>query len=188
MERQIKAYALVSTRVFILDNPELRARIDPSVVKHLEEVNATVKGTDYVAWGELITPWRAICDAHAGDAEAARAALVHCGNMIGEHATNSFLKILLRMLTPQMFGTKFPSFWGRDIRGAAPAEVQFNGGKEMTITLKDVEGFDHIGPIAEGWIGFTLRTMKVKNLVVSCSPWSLETPGPPEVRIHVQWA
>jgi hypothetical protein len=145
-----------------------------------------LKPTAWARRETVVALWRAIAAARP-DPAVARATLVRCGTGLGNTAINSFLKILLRMLTPRLFALKFPDIWGRDMQGGGYAEIAASEDKRVAILLREVGGFDHIGPVAEGWIGFTLTSMGLKQLEMTSSPWSMEDPGPPEVRIEARW-
>jgi hypothetical protein len=114
--------------------------------------------------------------------------LAQAGSAIAEDASNTFLKLLLRMATPRLFGAKFPDFWARDLQGGHP-EVDTSRVREnrMVIFFKDVEHFDHIGPAGAGFIRFGLRHITGKYVRVTTHGWSLENPGPPEIRQDISW-
>jgi hypothetical protein len=185
MEPMIKGYAVQYTSQFILEDPELSALVPPSVL------DVARRAEDYkpTAWAPRMMAadmWRAIAAARP-DPAVARATLVRCGKGLGNAAINSFLKILLRMLTPRLFALKFPDMWGRDMQESGYAEIAASEDKRIVILLREVGGFDHLGPVAEGWIGFTLASMGLKHLEMTSSPWSMEEPGPPEVRLEARW-
>lgn len=114
--------------------------------------------------------------------------LARAGSAIAEDASNTFLKLLLRMATPRLFGAKFPDFYKRDLQGGY-AEVDASRIREnrMLISFKDVEHFDHIGPAGAGFIRFGLHHITGKVVTILTHGWSLETPGPPEIRHEISW-
>src|SRR5262245_61772472 len=48
------------------------------------------------------------------DEKKAHDRLVQVGRYIGSNATNTFLKLILRIMTPRLFAAKVGDFWARD--------------------------------------------------------------------------
>jgi len=132
---------------------------------------------------------RAIASHRGKDEGAVQGDLVRCGTFIATEATNTFLKILMKMLTPALFAKKIPEFWQRDQKGGH-FEVDIAGAKDgrLTLELCDVEGFDHIGAISIGWISFGLKSLGKNDVVVNQHGWSLGSPGPKNVSFDVTWS
>jgi hypothetical protein len=105
---------------------------------------------------------------------------------IGEAATNSFLKLLMRVMTPAVFSKKAPDLWARDNRYGRMETEQVAKGHLVT-HLRDVGGYYHAGPVAAGFGMFALRAVGAKDIDVKVSGWSLTTPCPPEVRLDMTW-
>ena len=57
----------------------------------------------------------------------------------------------------------------------------------MTISLVDVERYDYIGPVAEGFIRFALDGVFSFKNVRSTYEWSLDNPGPASVDYEFTW-
>jgi hypothetical protein len=91
-------------------------------------------------------------------------------------------------MTPRLFAKKFPDFWVRDMRGGVmtvdPSELSHN---RFVVHLVDVDGFDHVGPVANGFIGFAMEKITGGPVNIVVSSWSLERPGPAELRWDVSW-
>lgn len=116
--------------------------------------------------------------------------LVAYGNYVATEATNTFLKLLLKMLTPTLFAKKVPEFWQRDHRGSGHFEVDVQRANEGIIAMRlvGIGGFDHIGVAAIGFISCGLKTMGKKDVQVKQSGWSMATPSPDEVNYEVTWS
>src|SRR5262245_17702116 len=52
--------------------------------------------------------------------------LVNYGLYVSNEATNTFLKILMKMLSPALFMRKVPEFWQRDHRGSGRIEMDIS--------------------------------------------------------------
>lgn len=156
----------------------------PDAVKNSETA------LDPAAWyprSYAVSLFRAMTSEAASD-EAAYATMVACGEFIGAEATNTFLKLLMRLMTPALFGKKLPTFWERDMKGGR-LDVDLNraNDRSMVVRLVDVEGFDHIGPVTEGWLRFGLRSIGSPVVEAKQTGWSRATPGPQTFELAVRW-
>lgn len=113
--------------------------------------------------------------------------IIRCGQFVGEDATSTFLKLLVKVLTPSMFAMKFPQFWARyhdfgelvpDVSDIAKNHVRFH--------VRGVSGYRYITAMGIGWIGNAFRSMGKKDVVI--------TPDPPgflegsEFTWHTRWS
>ena len=131
---------------------------------------------------------RAIASVKNDDA-GSYADLVACGEYVANEATNTFLRLLLKILTPAMFAKKVPEFWDRDNQGSGRFEVETSnaGAGKISMKLLGAEGFDHIGIASIGWIRYGLVTMGKSNVKVTQTGWSMASPSPQEVTYDVAW-
>jgi len=172
---------------FIREDPMLSQRVPASVMEAIKKNDTAFKAQDWRPREELTGLWHAIADAaEPRDEAAVYQALVRCGEMVGSYATTTFLKLLLKVLTPRMFASKFPDFYKRDQKGGEGL-VEEIGTKHVILVARGIKGYDHFGPVTVGWSSVPLRGMGLKGVKVSCSPWSLEAPGPEEVRFTASW-
>ena len=154
-----------------------------------DELKTALRDVKIAAWyprAFFIELNRAVASAAGSD--AAYNDLLTAGRSIAEIATNTFMKLLLRMLTPRMFAKKFPDFWKRDNKGGY-IHVDSAGldDDRVVFYLRDVEGFDHIGPIAAGYISFALSAITGKEVGIKLTGWSVEKPAASELRYDVSW-
>src|SRR5690348_12475897 len=108
----IKGYIIQQTGRFIANDPTLSKRVPGSVLSSINASEA-LKPTGFYPRQEAVLLWRAIADTQPNE-EAAYAELVRCGETVGAFAAGTFLKLLLKMLTPHMFANKFPDLYKRD--------------------------------------------------------------------------
>lgn len=114
---------------------------------------------------------------------------MECGRYLSSEATNAYLKLLLRILTPSPFGKKIASFWERDNRNGGnfdPAETVL-GENYVRLKMVGAEGFDHGAPVTAGFCSLVLDAMEKKNIDVQQGGWSLETPGPSSYVVEPRW-
>lgn len=180
----LKGYLIQHTRKFVLTNDAIRRAVDPGLVHELERA-PPLNPSGWYPRQEQVRLWRAIA-ATQPDEKSARETLIQCGAYAGTEATGTFLKLLFKVLTPKMFASKFPDFYKRDHQGGEGV-VEEVADKRVVLSARDVAGYDHFGPNTVGWAGVGFRAMGLKNLSLTCSPWSLAEPGPPEVRFVATW-
>lgn len=117
-----------------------------------------------------------------------RDGLTRAGHCIADVASGTFLKLLLKMLTPGLFARKFTDFWAHDNRGGRiEVDTSKLAAQEVQFYIKDIEGFDHVGPVGRGYIQFAMGAITKKEVQVDIGGWSLATPGPAEVHYQVRW-
>ena len=129
---------------------------------------------------------RAIVATTKGDEAKARDELVKCGRYIANEATNTFLRLLMRVLTPALFAKKLPGFWERDST-AGRYEVDVTEEK-ITCRLSDMQAFDHIAPIGLGYVSFALESMGKTITRSELHGWSLGNPNASEAMFELYWA
>ncbi|HVU05988.1 MAG TPA: hypothetical protein VHE30_29765 [Polyangiaceae bacterium] len=121
-----------------------------------------------------------------GDDEKAKDLLIACGKAAAHEASNTFLRLLMKVLTPTLFAKKLPDIWARDCTGAT-VTVEVHEEK-IRNRLSGVGGFDHIAPVAVGYVLFALEAMGKKITRVDLHEWSLATPGPDKPWFEIHWA
>lgn len=183
MEPMVKGYMIQTTSSFIVR--ELASTIAPDILDVARAAEANVKGTEWRPRADVVRLWRAIADAHPDD-ESARRALIRTGQTMSEMATSTFLKLLLKVLTPRMFAAKFPDFWTRD-NTAGRGSVEIVSEKKLHITMHDVAGYDHLGPVGVGWVTFALAAIGMKDVEARCLDWSRSKPSATTVHVEASW-
>ncbi len=115
--------------------------------------------------------------------------LVASGRFVATEATNTFLKLFMKVLTPTLFAKKVPDIWERDHKGSGRFETDVTKADEGRIGMKLVgaDGSDHIGIAAIGFITYGLNNMGKRDIKVKQTGWSLATPSPHEVSYEITW-
>jgi len=185
MEGMIKGYSVLASGQFITDDRALCQCVPEQTLDAIATHRSTIKPGEWYPRSEVLLLWRAIADA-GGDEKGAYENLIRCGEFNANRAAGTFLKLLLKMLTPRTFAKKFSDFWAHDHRGGQVAVEQLDA-KNLLIEIRDIAGFDHVAVISAGFIGFTLRATGLKSLTAHTSSWSRQKPGPEKVKIEVSW-
>ena len=123
----------------------------------------------------------------AGNDEAkARDILIKCGRHMGREASNTFLKLLMRMLTPKLIMKKLPDFWRRDFTGGnIEVKPRENG---LECFMFGIQGYDHCCPLSAGWQEYNLEAMGKSLQGTTIRKWSLDEPSRDGTSFEVIWA
>ncbi len=153
-------------------------------------VRDTIGGYKPVEWYDrihFVELLRGIASLQATEQNAYKE-LVRCGQSVAELATNTFLKLFMKILTPTLFAKKIPDIWLRDNKsGRFTADLSRVDQNILRMHLMDVAGYDHVGPVAVGWITFAMGRMGKQGLDCRLSGWSLATPGPKDLYFDITW-
>lgn len=190
MEPMIRGYSVKQQLNFLETQyePDVSRRLLETIPADVRASLGDLKAAEWYPRAYSVAVLRAIASNHGSDEKAVYDDLARCGTFIATEATNTFLKLLMKILTPTLFAKKIPEFWKRDQTGGH-FEVDTSRVKNDTLelALRDVEGFDHIGLIGIGWLSYGLTAMGKSNVVVTQKGWSLAKPGPRDIEYHVCW-
>ena len=191
MEPMIRGYSVKQQLNFLETQyePAVSTRLFETIPSDIRQGLKTLKAAEFYPRAYSVSLLRAIAQRHGDNEKAVYDDLVRCGTFIATEATNTFLKLLMKILTPALFAKKIPEFWKRDQTGGF-FEVDTSGTKNGTLKLElcDVEGFDHIGVISIGWISYGLTAMGKDDVVVTQTGWALANPGPKRIEYQVRWS
>lgn len=186
METMIRGYMVQLAARFVVEDPILSQRFPRPLFSEVRGYQWTIKPSEWVDRDKVVRIYHAIAEIHAHDERAVYDDLVRCGAAMGGFATGTFLKLILKVLTPRLFAKKFPDMWARDHQRGR-IEIVSVQDTEMVMRFKDMEGYDHFAPVAVGWGGTALRGMGVRDLEMKVDPWSLAQPTAKEVLIVARW-
>jgi hypothetical protein len=128
---------------------------------------------------------RAVAALGKGNDDLARKELITCGQTMANEATNTFLKLVMRVLTPTLFAKKLPSLWARDATGGKyHVDVAED---RLVCRLSEMDEFDHIGPISVGYVSFSLEAMGKTIEKTELHNWSLSNPSAPDCWFELTW-
>jgi hypothetical protein len=117
--------------------------------------------------------------------DRARDALFTCGKYVAAEAANTFLKMLLKMLSPGLFVKKLPDIFRRDFSaGRMTAELS---GRRIRCRHYDLHGFDHIGVLSAGFMATALQGMGKTVENIEWLDWALDRPYVDGTGFEVTW-
>lgn len=188
-EPRIRAFCLKRQLEFIDDyfDEATAARIKRDLPEDLQEKIFQAKPVDLCPVEYSSVLLRAICAAK-NDTRDSYEDLVECGKFVSQEATNSFYKLLMKVLTPEIFLWKMETFWRKDFKDVGKWEVTSGSSrKRAQLNLMGVEGLDHIGPVSQGFIVYVIQSMGHEDVVCESHGWSLEQPGPDQIQFDLRW-
>jgi hypothetical protein len=184
---RVRAYMAKSTALFMRDTfgEQELDRILYSVSPGARAAATSVKPADWCPVGEFSELLRALAAKSNDDSDHARERLIACGEFIAREATNTFLKIAMKMLTPGLFAKKLPDIWKRDC-SSGTFDVEAARDK-MTFRLSGMKGFDHVPCTAAGFVKFALGAMGKTVDTVQIQGWSLAEPCADGALVELTW-
>jgi hypothetical protein len=189
-EPKIKAYGFNATLEFVEKNYDeaTRKRILSALSPAGQSFMEAAKKSQWAPPQFSSELWTGVAREHqkSNDVEEQ---LVKIGRYQGAFATNTYLKLLMKMLTMKMFAKKFPDIWARDANFGKVIVgdlADIDKGK-LVIDFKDLVTFPYFGPITQGWFSYSFEVMGLKEVKVQLLDWSLQKPDVSDLRYQVSW-
>lgn len=180
---------LQSTLAFIEKTyePSVRERMLADVSPRVRDVLANLNTVAWYPVPDVAELFRVIAEHHQRTDGKLRESLENVGRSICEAATTTFLKLILKILTPSLFASKMSGFWERDHRCGTLKAVDFDPkSARMKVVLSGVKGYDYIGPVAPGFVLQALELLGLHDVRVSYD-WTVEDLSPDEIEYLFTW-
>jgi hypothetical protein len=178
-DRLTKGFNLEQTIRFIDEayTAAERDRIHGQLAPALRAGLPAVRGGEWYPIGDLV----AFLDAMASVApspEAAEGKARALGRHISDAATGTFMRLVLKVLTPKLFLKKAPDIWPRMFSfGIFESDPSGFGDRRATMTMRDVEDFPHVAAVSAGWMEGVFDAMGFSGVRVKYEPLASEAPG-----------
>ena len=91
--------------------------------------------------------------------------MIQCGQFIANDAINSFLRLLIKFLKPDLFARKYGDFFRRAHTFGDVQAHDFTP-HSFVLDMSDVHDYVYVAPISIGFMKHTLNAMGCKNLRV----------------------
>ncbi len=186
---QVRGYAVLNAAAYLRSKGESKnvSQLFQGFSPALQESLKTASPVSWIPIAQLAELYHAVASLGNSE-EQARDELIECGRYVASEATNTYLRLAMRLLTPALFAKKLPSFWSRDCSGGRyVVDVVDDKKGMMRCHLEDMPGFDHIGPIAAGYLMFALESMGKVVKSTELHGWSRATPWTEGVSFAVHW-
>lgn len=168
---QMKAYNVFSAIEFLEERfPEKAEEVKRKFSGRLHADLDRVGRFDFVPRAHLSEVTTAIADLE-GDPDARFQLITELGGYIAHGATNTFLRLLMRMMTPQLFASRADAIWKKDNRGGyVEVDTSELASGKLGMTFKEMDGFAYYRAICVGWMDFAFQRMGAKNVRISHPP------------------
>lgn len=142
--------------------PELQAQIKAKIPADVRTALTNIRPGDWYPLHFASQQVRAIFELYPNRDDAERE-IQRCGAYIGEQATNSFLRLLMKMLTLKMMVSKWPEFWLK-YHNFGRMRVEIPGPGHLVFIIEP--GYDYMYLMGQGWIEVACKGLGLKNLVM----------------------
>lgn len=133
--------------------------------------------------------WRAVAAAHDHDPEAVHAEIARLGRVVGDGAANTFMRLLIKFMTPRMLARRWHELWRKGHSfGEMSSDVSEVDNKKMFLFLRDVGDYDHIGSMAVGFLQQIFAMMGLRDPRVEETLHPKGHARASEYRVQVTWA
>ncbi len=131
---------------------------------------------------------KAIASIHGNDEKKVYDAIEGIGMFMADRATNTFLRLLMKILTPSLFAKKVPDFWTRDNRvGTMTVDTSRLNERRMEVIIRGIGHLDHMVPMSAGFAKFAMTAMGTKDVKIVSKGWSLGVPAPTDGFFEITW-
>lgn len=183
-----RGYVFGTTLKYIREGlpPERRQKaLDKISPETLAWIEALAKPAEMYTVEKSVEMFSAIVASSEGNAAVAEQDLINCGKFAANEASNTFLRLLMKVLTPGLFAKKLPSLYSRDnSKGHVTVEATDD---RLVCKMSDVKGYPYLPPVSVGWAVFTLETMGKKLSSSKLHGWSVDTPDVDNVEFELVW-
>ncbi len=163
-----------------------RERVKAQIPSELQEEIGRLSKVDWCPIDHSSTVLRAIASAK-NEPKGAYQDIIECGKFLSVEATNTFYKLLLKVVTPAIMLNKLDTFWAKDFKNAGRWEVQIEeSGNVARMKLSGVADMDHIAPLSEGFLIYLIEAMG-HDVTCEVDGWSFEAPGPETISYTIRW-
>jgi len=184
---QVRGYTVLKTAEYIRQSAgeQEAKRLYQNFTPQLRDALGSATPAAWVPAAHSSELFKAVAGLGKGNEDKAKNELVACGKFLGSEATNTFLKLLMKVLTPAMFAKKLPSLWARDATAGKYVVDVFED--RIVCRLVEMEAFAHIGPVSVGYVTFALEAMRKPVEKSALHGWSLSQPNPAECWFELHW-
>ncbi|HSQ63784.1 MAG TPA: DUF2378 family protein [Polyangiaceae bacterium] len=188
-DRLTKGFNVEQTITFIDSHfsAAVRDQIVAQLAPDMREKLPRVRAGNWYPIGDLVALLTAMAHVAASEPEAERTARA-LGRHLSDAATGTFMRLLLKVMTPPVFLKKMPDIWPR-MFSFGSFEVDPTGFKDKraSMIMRGVDGFDHVAPVSAGWIEGVHAAMGCGGVDVRYTGLEAEPRGS-AFRFEVKWS
>ncbi|HKO92237.1 MAG TPA: hypothetical protein VJU61_13830 [Polyangiaceae bacterium] len=122
-----------------------------------------------------------------GGGERSQDLLIKCGTHVAVEASNTFLKLFMKMMSTQLLVKKVPDLWRRDCSGGKLVLEEL-GGKSVRFSTSGMQGYQHAVCTAAGFVAFGLGAIGKKVDSITIRGWSVDKPSDDGATFELSWS
>ncbi len=189
VERKIKSYGLFGTLDFIDKTypADVQSKIKSNVPDKVLQFVSTSNRPPWAPPEYSCYFWKQIAELAESEQDAI-SKLEACGACMGEYATNTYLRLLLKVVNMKIMASKAPSQWSKDANfGKLSTDISDIDSGKVLFHYDEMNDYPYFGPICKGWFMFSFGVMGLKDFDVSLVDWSMAEPDPGKLTFEVTW-
>jgi len=186
-DNSARSYMLINTANYLKHKlgPVEGQRLIESLSPATRSIVTAEKPASWSPMASYVELLRIVADQGKGDDSKARDSLIEAGRFVAQEASTTFLRLFLKMLTPNLFAKKAPTVWQRDFsRGRVEAEITE---KRLVFRMLGIAEMDHIPCTAPGFISFAMESMGKSVKTINVHNWSLREPCVDGAYFELEW-
>ena len=150
--------------------------------RHLLE---TLESADWCPVSVFSEVTQALANA-GGGGEKSQELLVKCGTHMAMEATNTFLKLFMKMMSTQLLVKKIPDLWRRDCTGGKLVVEELTE-QSVRFGAFGMQGFRHAVCTAAGFVAFGVGAIGKQVDTITIRGWSLDKPSEDGASFELGW-
>jgi uncharacterized protein (TIGR02265 family) len=166
MERLVKGVHILPLHDFIaeLRGEERKAQIYDRMRQDTREMLKTVQRDEWRPMALVADINDAIYVSRNEPAEG-YADMVAAGKVIADYAAGTYVRLLIKLMTPKILASKWPDIW-RKSHNFGDMKCELETDRLLRMTLDDVRDYTHVGPSIVGFLTFSLNAMGLPDAQV----------------------
>jgi uncharacterized protein (TIGR02265 family) len=185
---QMRGYFLPAALAYLQGElgAERAQQLKDSFSPGLKTAIATARPVDWVPI-EMMEEIAKVVVTHVAEEDPVRAqeCLTQLGRQIARVATGTFLRLLMKILTPELFAKRLPHLMSRDFSGGGKVRVDVSQSR-IRLWMEDFRS-NLIGPISVGFLSTALEAMGKEVQSAKIHEWSLTASPPETISLEVVW-
>lgn len=164
--------------------PQMRQKV-LDATPDLTSKRESLKKTEWYPLAYAVDQCAAI-DAQFEDPHKSYDELKRCGHFIADDAASTYMKLLMKVLTPKLFARQFPEVWKRyhDF-GKLASDMSHIEENRVVFTIP---GYPYVAPMCHGWLEFAFDCLGKGNSLEVETNQPPGAPVPDLVEYRVKWA
>lgn len=184
-QRRVKGFYVLLCKGFVEKNysKEQQDRIIGHLSADAKAALPNIKSSDWYPL-HFANDFSAGIAAEHPSLEEREAAMIKFGRYIGETASSTFLKLLMKVLTMKMLADKWGAFWLK-YHDFGNMRAHLDGEKHLVLYIVDCYDWMHLK--GAGWIFVVCENLGLKGVKITNNMPAGQISAP-EVRLDVTWA